>query len=114
VSTIAAATLVHIMKQAVADGLNDAAKLVQEDARELAPKDTEELVESIKIDEATPRQATPTARVYTGARHAVPQHERLDYAHPNGGQAKYLEAAALQGRSKVEAAIAARVRQAFG
>lgn len=113
-STISAATLAHVMKQAAADGLNDAAELVQKEARERAPKDTEELVESIKVDEATPRQSTLTSRVYSNARHAVPQHERLDYEHPHGGQAKYLESAALDSRAEVERAIAQRVQQAFG
>jgi len=114
VTGIAAATLVAVLKQAVADGLNEGARKVQEHAQELAPKDTGDLAESIKVDEATPRQSTPTARVYSNARHAVPQHERLDYQHPQGGQAKYLETAALDGRSAVEKAIAEHVRRAFG
>lgn len=110
--SIAAATLVHVMKQAVADGLNEAAKLAQKEARSLAPKDTEELAESISVDEATPRQATPTSRVYSNVRHAVPQHERLDYVHPNGGEAKYLENAV--GDINLEQILGAHVKRAFG
>jgi len=113
-SSIAAATLIHVMKQAVADGLNDAAKIAQEAARERAPRDTGGLAESISIDKASPRQAAPSSRVYSNARHAVPQHERLDYEHPNGGQAKYLETAVLESRAAVEAAVAEHVRRAFG
>lgn len=111
-SSIAAETLAAVMKQAVADGLNDVAKLAQKGAQELAPKDTTELAESIKVDEATPRNLE--SAVYTNVRHAVPQHERLDYVHPNGGQAKYLESAVDEARGQMEQTIAARVRQAFG
>ena len=36
-----------------------------------------------------------------GTVYAVPQHERMDYRHPRGGQAKYLESAvrAVEGRA---------------
>lgn len=111
-SSIAAATLAAAMEQAVADGLNDVAKLAQKGARELAPKDTEGLAESIKVDEASPRNLESAVR--SNARHAVPQHERLDYRHPNGGQAKYLEAAVEEVRGRLEPTIAAHVRRTFG
>lgn len=44
--------------------------------------------------------------------HAAVQHERLDYIHPKGGRAKYLEAnlQEMAGRYKRVIAAAARVR----
>lgn len=111
-SSIAAETLIAVMKQAVADGLNEAAETAQKAARELAPKDTEGLADSISVEEATPRQATPSSRVYTNARHSVPQHERLDYEHPNGGQAKYLELAVAD--VDLEGILGEHVKRAFG
>lgn len=111
-SSIAAATLKAVLEQAVADGLNDVAELAQKRAREYVPKDELVLEDSIEVDKATPRSLA--SRVYSNARHAVPQHERLDYVHPNGGQAKYLETAADEVGSQMEQTIGARVRQAFG
>lgn len=46
------------------------------------------------------------------APHAHLQHENLDYNHPHGGQAKFLESAALE--ANVGAIVAAAVRQATG
>lgn len=110
-SSIAAATLKAVMRQAVADGLNEAAKLAQKGAQERAPKDTTELAESIKVRDASPHKLEST--VYSSARHAIPQHERLDYVHPNGGEAKYLESAMEEQRGQLEQTIGEHVRRAF-
>ncbi|QNJ56239.1 hypothetical protein SEA_OHGEESY_10 [Gordonia phage Ohgeesy] len=50
------------------------------------------------------------AVAYT-APHAMKQHERLDFDHPSGGQAKFLETAALANASAIEQAIAEAMRE---
>ncbi|QFG13446.1 minor head protein [Gordonia phage Powerball] len=50
-----------------------------------------------------------SAVAYT-APHAMKQHERLDFNHPSGGQAKFLETAALASASSIEQAIADAMR----
>ena len=45
---------------------------------------------------------------------AMLQHERLDYRHEHGGQAKFLETAADEMLPGVVADIAARIRGGFG
>lgn len=81
--------LLSIVEQAALDGMITAGKSTLARAKELAPKDDKTLARSGRVT---------TDRVYLvevtfRAPHAWLQHERLDYEHPNGGQAKYLEAA---------------------
>lgn len=42
------------------------------------------------------------------------QHEDLDYQHPRGGQAKFLETAADEMRAQVGPKVAAKIREALG
>lgn len=79
------------VQQAAQAGLDEAAKQVLAVAKTLAPVDTGALRRSGKVKSSW----LETAVVFT-APHAVLQHERLDYKHPGGGQAKYLEAAVEQ------------------
>lgn len=112
----AMSTLVYVAQQALADGLNAGAELVQKRARDNAPNDPatpeDDLVESIKVAPATANNLE--ARVYTNARHAVPQHERMDYQHPHGGGPKFLERAGVESVDEVEELIADHIRRAFG
>lgn len=74
------------IEQAAQDGLKEAARQALTDARARAPKDTGKLRRSgrVVVDDvgATVRFTAP---------HAYLQHENLDYRHPDGGEAKYLE-----------------------
>lgn len=45
--------------------------------------------------------------------YAVPQHERLDYRHPPGREAKYLESSLNASRSEVRRILAAELRRAL-
>ncbi len=55
-----------------------------------------------------------SAQVSYTARHALFQHERLDYQHPNGGEAKFLERAASEVSAGPGEQIMARaVREVF-
>jgi hypothetical protein len=73
--------------------------------------DEHDLEESLKVSKATPGDLESS--VYSNSRYAVIQHERLDYQHDDG-EAKYLENAVMGAQTQIEAAIAARLRQAFG
>lgn len=45
--------------------------------------------------------------------YAVVQHERLDFHHPKGGEAKYLEKAFREGSAEAQEIIAGAVRSAL-
>lgn len=47
------------------------------------------------------------------AEYAVVQHERLDFNHPRGGQAKYLEAAMTREARRIFQILAKAARRAF-
>ena len=91
------------IEQAAQAALVDTAKEVLKTAKTLVPVDDGDLKRSGKVK----AQWQDVAVVFR-APHAWLQHERLDFEHPNGGQAKYLEAAVDQ--VGVEAAIVGAVR----
>ena len=68
------------------EGMRDHMNVVLDRAKADAPKDTGELEESGKLYE-NPK----SFRIAFEADHAAVQHERLDFNHPKGGKAKYLE-----------------------
>lgn len=47
-------------------------------------------------------------------KYAAAQHEHVEYAHPQGGEAKYLEKAALEKAEQVREQIAASLSDLFG
>jgi hypothetical protein len=74
--------------------------------------------QKVPVDDGTLRRSGRVVtedlevRVRYRAPHAHLQHERLDYQHPDGGQAKFLEAAVDE--VDVERIIAAKVREMLG
>ena len=112
---MSAAEMVALLKEGAADGLNEAAELVQGKARERAPDDPstsgDDLKESLTVQSATPDSLESS--VYTDKDYAIYQHEALEIAHPVG-QAKYLESAALDSVRDVEQIMAAVVRRRMG
>ena len=91
------------IEQAAQAALVDTAKAVLKQARANVPKESGKLARSGRVEVGFKEVA-----VAFRAPHAWIQHERLDFEHPNGGQAKYLEAAVDQ--VGVEAAIVGAVR----
>ncbi|MGX5772696.1 HK97 gp10 family phage protein [Microbacterium trichothecenolyticum] len=77
--------------EAAADGLREGARDVTRDAKRRVPVDDAELRNSGGYS-----QNELEAIVRFTAPHAWLQHERLDYEHTNGGEAKYLENAATE------------------
>jgi hypothetical protein len=65
------------------------------EAAMLAPVDTGDLRGSGNVAELP-----DGAAVRFQTRYAAVQHERLDFNHPRGGQAKYLEAPLIQNRDR--------------
>lgn len=77
--------------EAAAVGLRKGGRELLRDARERAPEDDGDLKKSARL-----RQDGLEATVKFTAPHSWLQHERLDYQHPGGGEAKFLENAALE------------------
>ena len=95
------------IEKAAHDALVDTAKEVLRTAKTLVPVDDGDLKRSGKVE----AQWKEVAVVFR-APHAWLQHERLDFEHPNGGQAKYLEAAVEQVgvEAKIVGAVRARLK----
>lgn len=95
------------IEEAAAIGLAVAAREALDDAKKRAPKKSGKLRRSGRVvsgdDGATVRFTAP---------HAWLQHENLDYHHEDGGEAKFLENAALE--VEVGEIVAAKVREALG
>lgn len=96
-----------VVEQAARDGLRDAGKQLLKASNAKAPVDDRDLIKSgrVKIDDLT-------MRVHYTAVHATFQHERLDYEHADGGQAKFLESAANE--VAVDEVLAKHARKALG
>jgi len=101
------APILTLVEKAAQDGLKEAAKQTLKRARDLSPTLTGESDKSgfVAVDDLTV-QVGFTSPV------SVWQHENLDYQHPRGGTAKFLEGAAAQ--VDVTAIIAAAARQVLG
>lgn len=99
--------LLTTAEKAAMDGARAAGRAILKRSNELAPRDDGDLIKSGGL-----RSDDLTVQVGYAALHARFQHEDLDLNHANGGQAKFLEAAADQ--VDVERFIADSVRKAFG
>lgn len=99
--------ILSTIEQAARDGLREAGKAVLKRSNELAPKDDGDLVKSgrVIVDDLT-------VQVSYKAIHARLQHENLDWQHADGGQAKFLEAAADE--VDIGRVVAEKVRAALG
>ena len=67
-------------------GTRQALEVLLERSRRLVPRDTGKLADSGRVE-----MEGDQGRVLYETDYAVIQHERTDFAHPGGGQAKYLE-----------------------
>lgn len=114
-TTMSAAQMSALLREAAAEGLTEAAEHVQKVARERTPDDPAtgggDLRASLTVEPAT--AGSLESRVYTDSEYALYQHENLTLAHPTG-QSKYLETAALDSRGDVERIVGAAVRRRLG
>lgn len=99
--------ILSTIEKAAQNGLREAARAVLKRARDLSPTDTGDSDKSgfTRVDDLTMQVGftSPVSRF---------QHENLDYQHPGGGQAKFLEAAVDE--VDVAGIMAARVRKETG
>ena len=95
------------VEKAVQDQMRSVGREVLKDARDRAPKDTRKMVKTgrVNVDDLTVQIS------FKGVQ-AIVQHENLDFKHENGGEAKFLENAALE--FDVEQAIADGLKKALG
>lgn len=56
----------------------------------------------------------PVATIGFGAPYAAKQHEHVEYTHPLGGEAKFLESAVKENADKIVAFIAEAIRKELG
>lgn len=97
--------------QGAQDGMTAATQALLDMANELVPVATGELRDSGATAVAAEGQVVHGAVSY-GTDEAVPQHERLDYAH-NDGQAKYLEQPLFAGKDELLGHLADGLSQAM-
>lgn len=90
---------------------------VFDESQELVPDDPEtggsgDLQASGQVTRAH-TATTAGAAISYGTDHAVYQHERLDYDHPDGGSAKFLERPLSAAQKTAGATVAAEIRKAL-
>ena len=94
--------------------LLEEAPRIEETAKIRTPEKTGKLKEPVKV-RARRAKRRPELYAQASARnrgydYALIQHENLSYNHPNGGQAKFLESAFVEGVERIERRIEQEVR----
>ena len=94
--------------------LLEEAPRIEETAKIRTPEKTGKLKESVKVrvsrDKRRPGLYAQASAMNRGYNYALIQHENLSYNHPNGGQAKFLESAFVEGVERIERRIEQEVR----
>ena len=89
--------------------LLEEAPRIEETAKVRTPEKTGKLKESVKVrvsrDKRRPGLYAQASARNRGYDYALIQHENLSYNHPNGGQAKFLESAFVEGVERIERRI---------
>ena len=75
-----------VIRSAGTEGTRRALETLLDHSKKLVPRDTGRLAASGRVE-----MSGSEGRVLYDTEYAVIQHERTDFAHPGGGQAKYLE-----------------------
>lgn len=95
------------------DGMWDAVADLGQRAAERAPVDEGALRGSLAMGVETEGE-TIVGEVRFTEKYAAVQHERVDFHHPKGGEAKYLEKAALEKAEAVRQKLADAYSDLFG
>ena len=94
--------------------LLEEAPRIEETAKIRTPEKTGKLKESVKVrvsrDKRRPGLYAQASARNRGYDYALIQHENLSYNHPNGGQAKFLESAFVEGVERIERRIEQEVK----
>lgn len=100
--------VIAALEEAAERGLQAGADLLLDESNRLAPIETGDLIRSgnTAVD-------SDHAEVGYNGVYAVPQHERLDWHHDAGRQAKFLETAAHRHADRIIDAVADEFRDAL-
>lgn len=90
------------------EALHAGAEVILADAVDKAPKESNDLAESGRVDDD--RGGDDTVAIIFDSVYARYQHEHLRFKHPHGGQAKFLEGAMLEKGNEALSAIAEVLR----
>ena len=94
--------------------LLEEAPRIEETAKVRTPEKTGKLKESVKVrvsrDKRRPGLYAQASARNRGYDYALIPHENLSYNHPDGGQAKFLESAFVEGVERIERRIEQEVR----
>lgn len=106
--------LPEVAKREIAGALVEEAESIRTDSQQnYVPVDTGTLRSSAHVRPPEHHGGTVSVEIgYGGAAsaYALIQHERTDFAHPGGGQAKYLERPALAAAAGMESRLARRLK----
>lgn len=95
------------------EGMQDVANDIWQRAADKAPVKTGALRGSGAIG-VVQNGDEITAEISFNEKYAAVQHERVDFHHPKGGEAKYLEKAAMEKADQVRAKVAGALEGLFG
>lgn len=101
----------RLMLEGGVQGLNMAADRLTALSVPLTPIDLGDLRQATHPTYATP--ATLESRVSNDMEYAARQHEELTWRHPEGGQAKYLEAPARDNAGELMDIVGAAIRRSL-
>lgn len=101
------------INQAAARGVREAAQVVEMMAVQRTPVDTGQLRNSVAIVPGLVSSGVYTQTVRFNMIYAAVQHERTDFNHPRGGQAKYLESVLDEEQTRIKAIIENHLRGAL-
>lgn len=90
-------------------GLTKAASYVHSRTIPKTPIDTGALRNSLQITPAS--FGNPQSSIHSNLPYAVIQHERMDFAHPGGGQAKFLELAVRESSDAITTIINSEIQR---
>lgn len=86
-------TLMAKINQAAKAGVDEAMRVVEHTAVQRAPVRDNFLRNSVHVEPGLVKSGYYQKRISFNRVYAAVQHERTDFNHPRGGQAKYLESA---------------------
>ncbi|ADQ04404.1 hypothetical protein Calow_0836 [Caldicellulosiruptor owensensis OL] len=101
------------VEQAVKAALQKCAADLQRKSAERAPIDTGDLRSNCSVSPLKREGAKFYHTVGYNLPYAIVQHERLDFRHPKGGEAKYLEKPFNENKSLYERYIGEAIRNAL-
>lgn len=96
-----------------AEGMNDVVIDIGARAAERAPVETGALRGSME-NSVEVKDGEIIGEIRFTEKYAAAQHEHVEFKHPQGGEAKYLERAAMEKADEVRAKMAEQLSQLFG